>query len=99
MKDVECPYCGADIEINHDDGYGFEEDKIHEQQCSFCKKTFAYLTSISFSYKASKADCLNGGDHRYKLTVTHPPEFAGMRCEGCGREAPAKANHEHSRNH
>ena len=27
MYDVECPYCGAEIEINHDDGYGYEEDE------------------------------------------------------------------------
>ena len=30
---VECPYCGADVEINHDDGYGLEEDLIFKQEC------------------------------------------------------------------
>ena len=34
MKDVECPYCYADQEINHDDGYGFDEDQLYEQECS-----------------------------------------------------------------
>jgi hypothetical protein len=34
--DTNCPYCDADIEINHDDGYGYEEDRKHEQQCNNC---------------------------------------------------------------
>ena len=25
-SDVECPYCGAEQEINHDDGYGYDEN-------------------------------------------------------------------------
>ena len=30
MKDCECPYCGEDQEINHDDGYGYEENGVYE---------------------------------------------------------------------
>ena len=92
MNDVECPYCGAEVEINHDDGYGYEEDKIHEQQCGECDKTFVYQTSIHFSHEASKADCLNGGEHKYKRTSTYPPEFARMQCEDCGHERPIDHN-------
>jgi len=33
MSDVTCPYCRDEQEINHDDGYGYEEDKEHEQDC------------------------------------------------------------------
>ena len=38
--DVYCPYCGAEQEINHDDGYGYEEDRRYQQQCGECEKTF-----------------------------------------------------------
>lgn len=92
MRDVECPYCGADVEINHDDGYGYEEDLLHEQQCEDCGKMFAYFTVIHFSYTARKADCLNGAEHHYKRTTTYPPEFARLRCKDCGHETPLTAD-------
>jgi hypothetical protein len=88
MHDVECPYCGKGVEINHDDGYGYDESKTHNQECSHCDKTFAYSTLISFDYDAWKADCLNGGEHKWKKTLTHPPCFARHICEDCGEERP-----------
>jgi hypothetical protein len=30
MNDIECPYCDAENEVCHDDGYGYEEGKAHE---------------------------------------------------------------------
>lgn len=86
--DVECPYCGAGQEINHDDGYGFGEDETHEQYCSDCGKTFTYTTSISYYYEAEKAPCKNGGEHAWKPIVGCPPEmFVGRtRCSYCGDE-------------
>ena len=54
MSDVECPYCKSAQEINHDDGYGYEEDETHEQQCGDCGEYFAFTTSILFLYEASK---------------------------------------------
>jgi len=86
MNDIECPYCGTEQEINHDDGYGYEEDETHEQQCVSCDKSFAFTTSISFCYEANKADCLNGGKHKYKPTRTVPREYTKMRCTDCGLE-------------
>lgn len=86
MKDVECPYCGTGQEINHDDGYGYEEDDPHEQSCPHCDKTFVFYTTILFHYSAHKADCLNGSPHRYEKTKTYPPEFAVMRCIDCRHE-------------
>lgn len=83
-KDVECPYCWAEVEINHDDGYGYDEYRIHEQECHECKKTFAYTVSIEVHHKAYKADCLNGSPHKYKRTNTYPPEFARLICVDCG---------------
>ena len=88
MSDVECPYCGAYCEINHDDGYGYYEDEKYEQECGNCEKIFAYTTSIVLYYKAKKADCLNGADHEYQPTKTYPREYTRMQCIGCGHERP-----------
>lgn len=86
MSDVNCPYCNAEQEINHDDGYGYEEDRLHEQECTCCDKTFTFNTSISFYHEAFKADCLNGGEHQYKATSTYPVEYTRMRCSECEDE-------------
>jgi hypothetical protein len=86
MSDVECPYCGQNQEINHDDGYGYEEGVKHEQECSNCEKTFVFETSITFLYDAAKAPCLNDGEHEYKPTCTIPKEYTRMRCIYCGSE-------------
>ena len=87
FDDVECPYCGKGQEIIHDDGYGYEEDRIFEQDCDDCEKTFVYTTSISFYYEANKADCLNGEDHRLE-PVTHCPRYwpDWRRCKDCSYE-------------
>jgi DNA-directed RNA polymerase subunit RPC12/RpoP len=86
--DVECPYCGSKEDINHDDGYGYEEDKKHEQQCSECGKNFTFTTSISFHYDAEKADCLNGAEHRMeKVCSTSSDIFPDWkRCKDCEHE-------------
>jgi transposase-like protein len=36
MSDINCPYCGAGNDINHDDGFGYAEDIRHEMQCASC---------------------------------------------------------------
>lgn len=83
-NDMECPYCGADQEVCHDDdGSGYSQDEAHEQQCSHCEKTFVFYTTISFSYSPKKADCLNGGNHRWKITSTFPRIYSKMRCLDC----------------
>lgn len=63
MTDVECPHCGEEQEINHDDGYGYEEMKTHQQECAACEKTFTFTTQTRHSYDTGKADCLNGWPH------------------------------------
>lgn len=83
---VNCPYCDAELEINDDDGFGYEEDIKHEMECDECEKRFVFTTSRLFLYEGEKADCLNGEDHKYKLTHTHPKEFSKMRCEYCDDE-------------
>lgn len=83
-----CPYCDKETEICHDDGYGFQEDELYEQECDHCEKVFAYTPLISFSYKVSKAPCLNEGRHRRRRTKTYPPQHARWRCSYCGDEKP-----------
>ena len=84
-KDVNCPYCGAEQDICHDDGYGYEEDRMFDQTCHECDRTFIFTTSIRFLYEVSKADCLNGDEHKYKPTHTYPVEYTKMRCAVCDR--------------
>lgn len=86
MKDLECPYCGKDLEVCHDDGDGYSEDEKHQMNCSFCEKEFVFTTSVSYYYDPEKADCLNDGNHDFKLTSTYPREFSKMRCSMCGEE-------------
>ena len=83
MSDLNCPYCDAELEVNHDDGQGYEEGVLHEMQCRKCDKYFVFETSISFYYQPEKADCLNDGNHIYKPQHTSPSFFTKMQCQTC----------------
>lgn len=96
--DVRCPYCSEDLKINHDDGYGYEQDELHQQECSKCLKLFTYTTSLIFFYNAEKADCLNEGEHQYEKTRTIPDEAARLRCSTCGDEQPIIKHNEINKN-
>lgn len=76
MSDVKCPYCGEEQEINHDDGYGYEEGKDHEQDCS-CGKSFVFTTFISFCYDV---EC-QSGDHVMEPFGDSWPNMC--QCEKC----------------
>lgn len=93
-EDIECPYCEHPQNINHDDGYGYQEGETHQQQCEECNKTFTFTTSISFSYDVEKADCLNTDEdtHDWKPTTTYPECFRKMRCIICGSEREPTAD-------
>lgn len=84
--DMECPYCDADVKIDHDDGFGYEEDVKHQIRCDNCDKVFVFETSISYDYEPEKANCLNDGNHKYRLSYTSPKEFSKMICFYCGEE-------------
>lgn len=91
MDDVECPYCEKSQEIDHDGGYGYEEDKTYEQECSDCEKVFAFTTSISFYHEAEKAECLNGGDHLWKKSIIYPGHWPDAKwCTACGKKERGK---------
>jgi hypothetical protein len=82
--DIECPCCEKELDICHDDGFGYEEGVKHQMECDGCGKHFVFETSISFYYEPEKADCLNDGNHNYKPTSTHPDVFSKMGCTMCG---------------
>jgi transposase-like protein len=88
MHDIECPYCEAGQEIDHDEGYGYAEDCRHEQQCKSCGKTFTYTTSISYHYEPAKADCLNGNEHLWVLPKTWPRSATRWKCKDCDATKP-----------
>lgn len=79
--DLECPYCGHHQDVCHDDGQGYSESENHEMECAECEKTFVFQTSISFSYDAYKADCLNGAPH--KLKEDEHIRYTNYSCEDC----------------
>ena len=87
MEDLECPYCGAEQDMS----CAYDLEGIQQMECGECGKNFVFLTEITFSYTASKADCLNGGEHKWKPLIVYPLEFSRMRCVMCDeRRAPTK---------
>lgn len=91
MSDIECPYCGHEQEVCHDDGKNYEEDATNQMDCYECEKTFVFSTVISFDYYPYKADCLNGSEHRMKPVKhfpKHHPDW--VRCEDCGHNEKGK---------
>lgn len=82
--DIECPYCEKEFDINHDDGFGYEEGVKHHQECPHCEKSFVFQTEISFHFEPEKADCLNDGEHDYEIVCAAPKEFSQMECTMCG---------------
>jgi hypothetical protein len=86
MNDIECPYCDYEQEVNHNDGSNFAEDERHYMSCGQCEKEFTFWTSISLSYSAEKADCLNGEPHDLQPTNVYPKIAACVRCTVCDTE-------------
>lgn len=90
MSDLNCPYCDADLDVCHDDGFGYEEGKAHEMECDECRKTFTFQTHISFNYYPEKADCLNGSPHPFtdweKLWEHEEKKTEYRRCTTCDHQ-------------
>lgn len=87
MKDVVCPYCGYQQDVDHED-FSRREDELFQHECYSCDKMFVYSLDVQISFKARRADCLNGGEHLWEKTQTFPVEFSVMRCNYCGKEKP-----------
>lgn len=81
MSDVTCPYCGTLQEINHDDGYGYEEDEEHEQECRNCERKFKFKTFISFNYTVLCQD----EDHEVveKISQYQGYKYSHKHCTKC----------------
>lgn len=86
MSEIECPYCGQEQNINHDDGFGYEEGVSHQMECCNCGKRFIFQTEMTYYYQAYKADCLNGEPHDWQVTKTYPKSFRKMQCSMCDEE-------------
>lgn len=80
MSEVKCPYCGHEQEINHDDGYGYEEGPTHEQDCVSCERVFEYTTTISFSYDVY---CFEEEDHDLVQSRYEPSLYECKNCNYC----------------
>ena len=78
MSDVKCPYCGTDQEINHDDGYGYDESELNEQECVSCANSFKFQTSISYDYEVFCHD----GDHKLEQSGYEKCESL-YSCDNC----------------
>jgi hypothetical protein len=83
VYDLECPYCEAGQRVDHDAGAGYAEDCKHEQTCTACQKTFTFTTTISYNYEPAVADCLNGGEHPWKMSKTWPRRATRWCCTDC----------------
>lgn len=78
MNDVKCPYCGTEQEINHDDGYGYDEGCDHEQHCIECEEEFIFTTSISYSYTV---ECREGDHNMEPFGDKWPGMYECSKCD------------------
>ena len=90
--DTECPYCGAGVDSCHDDGYGYDESRPHNQTCHECDKTFVFRTTILYHYETEEAPCLNGGDHSWRRQILYGHEGTSERgiCDSCEKTTPIR---------
>lgn len=93
---VECPYCFKNNKISHDDGHGYDEDVLWEEECEHCGKWFVFETYISFTYTGYPAPCLNGEPHKWDK-IRGYPEWVFVnkrRCQDCSLEKDIKEGEE-----
>lgn len=90
MSTLECPYCNHRQDADHDDGYGFTEDRAHDMSCEECRKKFVFYTSITYNYETHKADCLNGSPHDFQTVIKMFGEQNIERCTMCEEERPCR---------
>lgn len=89
MSEITCPYCDHEYDLCHDDGAFYNNDGEREkEECPECHKVFMVSSSMSWDFEAEKADCLNGGEHKWRQQRGGPPEhFIGrFECEDCDEE-------------
>lgn len=83
MSDIKCPYCELEQEINHDDGYGYDEGEMHSQECERCQREFNFTTQIMYNYSAY---CLDGDcdyDEPSEMTLSNGSKYNFYQCKNC----------------
>lgn len=85
MSDLKCPYCGFEQEVYHDDDENYKEGVSHKMECYECEKSFVFVTCITADFFPYKADCLNGGKHKWKYSVNVPRWNSKAVCEHCDK--------------
>jgi len=98
MNNVECPYCGEENEVSHDNGENYSEDETTETECSGCEKIFQIETSVIFDHRAIATPCLNDGNHHFEQVYGCPKEvFVGVTmCRICGERKTDTAKNQES---
>lgn len=72
-----CPYCG------HEDSDSWElSESDANHQCGSCEKFFTYETHITREFISSRADCLNGGMHRWGKPLDFET-YLYKHCQDC----------------
>jgi hypothetical protein len=87
-REIECPYCNQWTELNHDDGYGYEEGETFNDECEHCSRVFVYTSSMTWYFDARQAPCKNAQPHDWQQIIGYPKEaFIGrFRCTFCDEE-------------
>lgn len=89
MRDITCPYCEHEWDLNHDDGAFYNQEKAEEETCPNCEKKFLVNSSITWYHEAEKAECLNDDKHDWQKDwnssiIEKYPELAKReRCSMC----------------
>lgn len=88
MKDVGCPYCEHEFDIDQCDGHCCEDGEVYEETCPKCDKIFQVVSSISWSFDSYATECLNDGNHDFQpKKYPHPQLDMGVTvCTVCGKE-------------
>lgn len=61
--DVECPYCGARLEVDYDDREGWisGDEYENEAECPVCEREFKLMCSMSIDYEAKTMESEDDG--------------------------------------
>ena len=81
--EIICPYCKK--KFNLDQNKNYQDDVKYKTQCPKCGKWFVFQL-YDTDCLATKAPCLNGGQHDYQLIKMLPEEESKMRCSICNQE-------------
>lgn len=81
MDKLYCPYCDHDCGDYFDDMHDSNVD--YEWECEGCEKSFIFTIEYDPTFTGHKADCLNGGEHKWENSTI--PKGNHYRCADCGK--------------